>query len=400
MSRIAKTVTQLADEAGIDADEALLLLWDAGIDANTPDDVVAKRTMSMARRALSLPRARDLRSVNFLAGLTGIEVEDAIQRLSDAGVVVIEHDRLPKGSVSKARKVLGISGLSILSDPTSEGPIAAPEVIAYFDLPIVGPEELVKCLDAEEIERIHWALVEDFANSRDPIFPPGARDFTLLGSAAFRPQTSLGDQFKYPTVALAVGAFFHSIAMNHAFFNGNKRTALVAALVMLERNNYMLEIENEHELFRFVLRIAKHDLVKVSNSSDKADREVYEISKWLCDRMRPTRNEEYPMKFHELRKILAKYGCKFRTLSGSRIVVTRDVPQNRPILRKTRQLRSHISYGGEGRDLQRNTIHKIRRDLWLDEEHGCDSSIFYGGRPGVPEFIARYRQTLNRLARL
>jgi hypothetical protein len=46
-----------------------------------------------------------------------------------------------------------------------------------------------------------------------------------------------------------------------------------------------------------------------------------------------------------------------------------------------------------------NTIRKIRRDLWLDEDHGVDSSRFYEARPGIDEFIAMYRKTLRRLAR-
>ncbi|HMK62681.1 MAG TPA: hypothetical protein VK386_03595, partial [Acidimicrobiales bacterium] len=89
---------QMADEAGIDPDEALLLLWDAGFSANTPDELISKRTMSAARRALSLPRARDLRSVPFLAGLVGMNPEKATAKLREAGVSVIEGDRLAKGS--------------------------------------------------------------------------------------------------------------------------------------------------------------------------------------------------------------------------------------------------------------------------------------------------------------
>jgi len=398
MARSAKTVQQLADQADLDLDEVLLILWDAGIGANGPTDIVSKRQMSAARRALALPRARDLRSVRYLAELAELDQDVAVAKLNEAGVKIIEGARLAKGSVARARNVLGVSGLSVLTSQPEPAIIDEP-VDSSFELPMIGVEEQVRFLEVDEIERIHWTLVEDFAASRDPIFPPGVRDQTLLGSATFRPRTSFGDKLKYPTVPLASAALFHSLALNHAFFNGNKRTALVATLVMLEQNNYMLHVPDENDLFRFVLRTAKRDLVS-QTGPDRADREVAAIANWLNDRIRVTRNEEYPLKFHELRKILTSYGCTFTVLSGNRILVTRPFDQRRARFWRSGRLRSHIAYAGEGREVDRNTIHKIRRDLWLDEEHGCDSSIFYGQRPGVPDFIAWYRQTLNRLARL
>ena len=47
------------------------------------------------------------------------------------------------------------------------------------------------------------------------------------------------------------------------------------------------------------------------------------------------------------------------------------------------------------------TVRKIRRDLQLDHEHGYDEQDFYGKKPTrVDDFIAKYRKTLLRLARL
>ena len=44
-----------------------------------------------------------------------------------------------------------------------------------------------------------------------------------------RPQTGLGTIDKYPTIEQKAAALLHSLIKNHAFHNGNKRTALVAA---------------------------------------------------------------------------------------------------------------------------------------------------------------------------
>ena len=47
------------------------------------------------------------------------------------------------------------------------------------------------------------------------------------------------------------------------------------------------------------------------------------------------------------------------------------------------------------------TVKKIRKDLRLDHEHGYDEQDFYGKKPTrVDDFIAKYRKTLLRLAKL
>src|SRR5258708_1626270 len=71
---------------------------------------------------------------------------------------------------------------------------------------------------------IHNQLVRDFAESGDPIDPPGIRDRgELLESALSRPQTSIGTTLKYPTIEMAAAALLHALVHNHPFHNGNKR---------------------------------------------------------------------------------------------------------------------------------------------------------------------------------
>jgi len=62
------------------------------------------------------------------------------------------------------------------------------------------------------------------------------RDIDLLLAAEARPQASVFGQDAYPTLAEKDAALLHSIARNHPFKDGNKRTATVAALFMLEVN--------------------------------------------------------------------------------------------------------------------------------------------------------------------
>jgi hypothetical protein len=86
---------------------------------------------------------------------------------------------------------------------------------------------------------------------------------------------------------------------------------------------------------------------------------------------------------------------------GSRMNIFREVPGKRVLgLRTMRPLRNQVKYADDGREAMKYTIHQIRKDLELDDEHGVDSVHFYGDAPALDDFIVKYRGTLKRLARL
>jgi death on curing protein len=66
------------------------------------------------------------------------------------------------------------------------------------------------------------------------------RDVDLLESAVQRPMTSAFGQDAYPTVIEKAAALFHSLARNHSFVDGNKRTSVVAMIMFLRMNAYQI----------------------------------------------------------------------------------------------------------------------------------------------------------------
>lgn len=60
----------------------------------------------------------------------------------------------------------------------------------------------------------------------------------------------------YPTVSDKAGAYFESIAFDHPFVDGNKRTALAAAARFLYLNGYELAATNQ-VLERFAVTAVK-----------------------------------------------------------------------------------------------------------------------------------------------
>jgi len=66
----------------------------------------------------------------------------------------------------------------------------------------------------------------------------GVRDLPLLQSALARPQNL--EAYGNPDIADLAAAYAFGIARNHAFLDGNKRTAWVVAETFLLRNGYEL----------------------------------------------------------------------------------------------------------------------------------------------------------------
>ena len=62
------------------------------------------------------------------------------------------------------------------------------------------------------------------------------RDLHLLQSAVKRPAMVVFGQEQFPTLLDKAAALMHSLAAHHLFADGNKRTAMRATRIFLERN--------------------------------------------------------------------------------------------------------------------------------------------------------------------
>lgn len=82
----------------------------------------------------------------------------------------------------------------------------------------------------------------------------GVRDVGLLASAVARPQATFDGADLYPDLFEKAAALMASLARNHPFVDGNKRTAIAAAALFLRQNGLRLETTNA-ELEQFTLRV-------------------------------------------------------------------------------------------------------------------------------------------------
>jgi death-on-curing protein len=290
---------------------------------------------------------------------------------------------------SYANSATAAASATTLSEVKSS-PIGLPPIVGRRREPARPRRGLPRlhALSFEDVEYIHWALVKDFADSPDPIEPPGVRDPNLLHSAVGRQTSGYGGRSKYRTIEGLAASLFYGICQNHAFHNGNKRTALVALLCYLDRNGYQLAT-NERELYDVVLRLASHTLITDGNGS-KSDAEVLWIQKWIEPRIRQISKGEQPVRFQDLRSILVAFSCTLGTPSKGFITIRREADGHR--------FRIKLPYHGDTKEVDPGYVSKVRRALRIDEEHGCDSEAFYRAALRPDEFISKYRVLLRRLA--
>ena len=107
---------------------------------------------------------------------------------------------------------------------------------------------MIVYLTAQQVLFIHSRLIGTTGGEH------GIRDLGLMESAVARPQAAFDGVDLYPDLFLKAAALMESLAQNHPFIDGNKRTAITAASMFLVQNGYRLQTTNE-ELERFTLSV-------------------------------------------------------------------------------------------------------------------------------------------------
>lgn len=244
---------------------------------------------------------------------------------------------------------------------------------------------MTRYLASDDILAIHDELVKMFEGEGDPISPPGPRDRGLVETAANRPRTSLAGIEKYTSVEAKASALFHSLVMNHAFHNGNKRTALVSLLVFLDLNHRLLEVDDDL-LFDFVLSVAENRL-KSATESGHADEVVESIRVWLGEHTSERQSKASNMRLQEFLDCVVTAGGRVRATGrgGSWLVCG---PKS-----------GHLRISKSTRELDGNVVRRYLTKLGLSVgQSGIYLDEFSGGVLESQSTIRRYRNVLKRLA--
>jgi len=121
----------------------------------------------------------------------------------------------------------------------------------------------MKPLTVEEVIAINTGIVNATGGS------VGLRDAGALAMCVAKPFQSFGGKETYADVFTKAAAVLESIARNHPFIDGNKRTAFLTAVRIIERNGYRTHFDNKE---------VEETMVKIV--VEKYSIEI--ISAWIC----------------------------------------------------------------------------------------------------------------------
>ena len=116
-------------------------------------------------------------------------------------------------------------------------------------------------LTLDEVLGIHADQIRSYGGAT------GLRDLELLRSAIAMPETTFDGQYLHPSIFEMGAAYLFHGARNHPFVDGNKRTALMCALVFLGLNGERTRADPD-ELYSLVDGVA-------AGSVDKAEVSVF-----------------------------------------------------------------------------------------------------------------------------
>lgn len=236
-----------------------------------------------------------------------------------------------------------------------------------------------------DVIEVHDHLTRLFEREEDPISPPGIKDEGLLESACSRPHTGIGEHDKYQTIELKLAALFHSLTKNHAFHNGNKRTALGTLLAALSRNDKRFNSDiNDNAIFDFVVAVTADDFPQIGHSLE-VDQVVHEIAHWIKNNTDSVTTHPSAMKVAEFADRCHEAGATVKEAKGATVITTKHGSIR--ISRSTRRIDGPV-------------VRRYLRNLGLNEsKSGATIDDVQEGMSKDRSEIYRYLKAMRRLAK-
>ncbi|MEX0724140.1 MAG: type II toxin-antitoxin system death-on-curing family toxin [Gracilimonas sp.] len=113
----------------------------------------------------------------------------------------------------------------------------------------------MKFLEKEIILKFHEDQIDLYGGKK------GIRDEGLLESALAQPQVTFGGEYVHQDLFEMAAAYGYHICKNHPFFDGNKRTALIAIYTFLYVNGYKITADKK-SLYAIIIDLASGKVEK------------------------------------------------------------------------------------------------------------------------------------------
>ncbi len=117
--------------------------------------------------------------------------------------------------------------------------------------------ESIRFLTLENVLQIHANTIQEEGGA------PGVRERGLLESAVAMPQSRFGGEYLHAGLAEMAAATLYHLCQNHAFLDGNKRTAAFSTVLFLYLNGVpKSKLPDQAELERVTLSVESGQMSK------------------------------------------------------------------------------------------------------------------------------------------
>jgi prophage maintenance system killer protein len=256
----------------------------------------------------------------------------------------------------------------------------------------------------DEILRAHY-LIADYFSDEEKGIVYGLKSETLLGSALGRQFTGFGDFDKWQSPIEICGTLFYGLVKNHAFHDGNKRTAFLILIYHLQKHNLQFRDKNKKEKIEsLAVNLAANDLgvnyERFKLFKDREDAEVKFVIDYIERNTRRLDKRFYSVTFSEFDHLLKRFNVRLMNPHGGYIDVCQlKVP--RPFLgiklkeKWCKMLR--IGFTGWKRKVGMKALKETLKIVKLTAADGFDSEVFFRGADPLAVLIDEYNDPLRRL---
>lgn len=261
-------------------------------------------------------------------------------------------------------------------------------------------------INIDDVLRAHYLICDYFRQTEEGVLC-GVKSPDLLYSAIGRQVVGIGAQYKYSTPIEICATLFFGLVKNHAFHDGNKRTALLILLYHLTLYGRMIKCRAT-EIEKLTVDVAATNLL------DSEYRYLWDSQKYACSKDLKEKTPDNAVKIISefLRKNTIKRTFSYRSTTYKELIVALEhcgfttVTDNGSLLvyRKTKYffgkekmiLKASTSYHGENREIRPKRLRRIMDDLDLSNEYPNYNDFFSGDEP-MSKLIAAYQGPLKRL---
>lgn len=265
------------------------------------------------------------------------------------------------------------------------------------DMPNIG----TNLINFSDVFRAYFILADYFMDSSSKLEEQekmlvGIRSIDLLGSALGRQFVEYAGKKKYTEPLDICATLFFGLVKDHAFLDGNKRTALLILLYQLYLNKY-LPTQQIGEFEKQVIAVAANELPKAyslawDRNKNEEDREVRTIA-YILKKITGKKQHEFHAKptLKEFVNALEVYGVTYKLL-GNKLHLSREV--------KNRFKKDTFTYSLDffgwtrviGAGATRNTLEAL--DIYKDIPN---YKTFFSGEEPFYSLVGLYEEPLRRL---